>query len=121
MRQSHLIVNLDKKEFIHPFKLGSGTQLTDQMSAVPGTGPALLILLACSNGRSDGDLRGPDSVIGRWAGDRIAVIGDKARPDDLTRTAEAAEIYGRCVNALEGWEDISDLVAPIIEQELDGQ
>jgi len=120
MGQYHVVVNLTKREFIHPHKLGSGLKLWEQIAsgANGGTGAALLVLLAASNGRGGGDLdvednwHGPERVdmsgpgpmpesypaiakrtIGRWAGDQIAVVGDYAEDGDLLPEFEAEDIY----------------------------
>lgn len=111
MGQYHLVVNLDKQECVHPHKLGCGLKLWEQMANHPGTGVALLILLAVSNGRGGGDISGPSSVIGRWGGDRIAVIGDYA---------EAGDVPQGCSIQWDDYTDITHLVTPIIEQELEG-
>lgn len=111
MGQYHVTVNLDKKEFIHPHQLGAGLKLREQTEDSGGTGDALLVLLACSNGRGGGDF--PDNeIVGRWAGDRIAIIGDYTENDDIPG-----------VNTKEVWEDetssytnITHLLKPILEE-----
>src|SRR6185369_11270822 len=93
-------VNLTKREYIHPHKLGSGLKLWEQLANAPGTGAALIVLCAAmpdARGGGDFDLtenwHGPERVdmsdagpmpsnypeiarrtIGRWAGDAIALI-----------------------------------------------
>ena len=108
MGQYHKIVNLDRREYVHPHKLACGLKLWEQIAAHPSTATALVILLACSNARGGGDFdvdtnwHGPERIdfsepgpmpkdypsiarqtIGRWAGDRIAMIGDYAEDGDL--------------------------------------
>lgn len=56
---------------------------------------ALMALLACSNGRGGGDLA-EHPLIGRWAGDRIAVVGDYAERGDLAPEHNADLIYDLC-------------------------
>jgi len=46
MGQYWVVVNLDKKEFINPSKLGTGLKLWEQLATHPGTGAALIVLLA---------------------------------------------------------------------------
>lgn len=60
MGQYHVVVNLDKKEFIDPHKLGDGLKLFEQINSHGGTMAALFALLACSNGRGGGDI--PDGI-----------------------------------------------------------
>ena len=106
MSQYWIPINIDKKEFIHPHKLGSGMRLWEQIANHPGTGSGLILLLAAG-----GDLEWDDDqqVIGRWAGDRIALVG------------EYAEIYTECESGGGGYLDISDLVAQVIERGLSGK
>ena len=92
MGQYHFICNLDRKEFLHPHRMGDGLKLLEFGSSGDGTMTGLAILLATSNGRGGGDLmldtdkRGDllaEYVVGRWAGDRIAIIGDYHEPTDV--------------------------------------
>jgi hypothetical protein len=143
MGQYHMVVNLDKHEYIAPHELGCGLKLWEQIANSPNTGTALLILCACSNGRGGGDLEAANDVIGRWAGDRIAVVGDYAEDDDIAAEHVASTIYTRCgaksvKEALDGYSEdyrekyrsriegqplyrnITPMVAKVIEHELDG-
>ena len=122
MGQYWMPVNLTKKEFIRPHKLGTGLKLWEQLANSPGTGAALLILCAAmpeARGGGDFDLEenwhGPERkdmskvgpmpeeypavaarTIGRWAGDRIALVGDYAEDSDLPQRFKASKIYGKC-------------------------
>lgn len=60
-----------------------------------GSGSALFLLLAVSNGYGCGDLCADDpcGVFGHWAGDWTAVVGDCAEPDDLVPEHEAELVY----------------------------
>lgn len=98
MGQYWIPINLDKKEFIHPHKLGSGLKLWEQLANNPGTGAALVLLCAAQREpRGGGDLA-PDGkgMIGRWAGDRIALVGDYAEDSDLPAKYKASELYQQC-------------------------
>jgi len=89
-------VCLDRKEFIHPHKLGNGLKLWEQGASELGVCSAIHAALACSNGRGGGDYI-DHPWVGRWAGTRIAVIGDYAEPDDLAGTGFNAEhVYSAC-------------------------
>lgn len=141
-------VNLDKREFIHPHKLGAGLKLWEQLANHPGTGAALIILCAAmpeTRGGGDFDLEknwhGPErkfpehniepgpmpnnyqrlagQVIGRWAGDRIALVGDYAEDTDLPIEFSASTIYGQCSED-GSYTDITDMVSKVIEHELRG-
>lgn len=117
MGQYHIIVNFNKREYIHPHKLGCGLKLLDQVGVDHGTTAALLMLLACSNGRGGGDFRDNPEVFGRWAGDKIAVIGDYSEDGDI-KGRKTAGLY---IQAQRRWTDISDLVAPEIEWVFEGK
>jgi len=121
MGQYHYVVNLTKKEFLHPHKLGDGLKLWEQLNSTGGTMAALFLLLACSNGRGGGDIRPQDpelqaivdEMVGRWAGDEIAVVGDYAEDTDLRLQHRAESIYRRCSNG--EFKDISDDILPVVE------
>lgn len=144
-------VNLDKKEFINPHKLGCGLKLWEQVANHPATGTALTILCAAmSEPRGGGDLdmdknwHGPERdmsnpahhcspgpmpedyaviakrTIGRWAGDRIALVGDYAEDSDLPNSPiPASQIYTQCCE--DEFTDITDDVCRVIEHELNGK
>jgi len=141
-------VNLDRREYVEPFKLGAGTKLWEQLAGYPGTGTALVVLTAAMpepRGSGDFDINrnwhgserkfpehgvcpGPmpkdypaiaKRTIGRWAGDRIAIIGDYAEDGDLPSEFHANSIYEDCDNGK--WKDVTDDVAAVIEHELKGR
>jgi len=148
MGQYWYVVNLDKQEFVHPHQLGAGLKLWEQLAAHPGTGAALVVLCAAERqvrGGGDFDLtdnwHGPERTfpkynttpgpmpteyatvarrtIGRWAGDRVALVGDYAEDDDLAPEWHAKTIYNRCGEGV--WTDISADVCTVIEHELGGK
>lgn len=84
MGQYYLIVNLDKKQFLHPHHCGNGLKLLEFGCSAGGTLTALAILLADGNNRGGGDLRSDHPVIGSWAGDRIVIAGDYADEGKFT-------------------------------------
>ena len=99
MGQYHLAISLSRREFVHPHALGDGLKLIEQAGSGPGgVGSALILLLAASNGYGGGDFDAEDEsgVIGRWAGDRVAIVGDYAEPEDLLPEHEAELVYDLC-------------------------
>lgn len=165
MGQYWIPVNLDKREYIHPHKLGSGLKLWEQLASSPGVGAALIILTAAMpEARGGGDLdldenwhgperpatsRGPGKMpgdyptiarrtIGRWAGDRIAIVGDYAKRDDLAAEHRADHIY-RLFSSPDDFDpsdyntddvpitredlylDVTDDVACVLEHEMNGK
>lgn len=130
-----MTVNLDKKEFINPHKLGCGFKLWEQLANSPGVGSALIILQAAmpkARGGGDFDLdenwhgserKFPENncspgpmpedymviakrTIGRWVGDRVVLVGDYAEDSDLPRRQKASKIYERCMSREEWKESI---------------
>lgn len=153
MGQYWLTVNLDKREFIDAHKLGVGLKLGEQVGSGHGSPDALFILVAAMRERRGGGDFDWDSnyyghertnehpvgapvvesynevakrTIGRWAGDRIAVVGDYAEDTDLPNSpVPASKIYGLCGDrAEEGdtdvFKDITEDVARVIEHECRG-
>jgi hypothetical protein len=131
MGQYWVCVNLDKREFVHPDKVSAGRKLCEQLDNHPGPGAALVILCAAEREeRGGGDLELKSDVakrtIGRWAGDRIAFVGDYAERGDLREMDYADEIYALCLG--EPFEsgpgrylDISEDVCAVLEHELRGK
>lgn len=115
MGQYHIIVNLDKNEYLHAHRFNEGVGLLEQAQG-DGAGKTvagLFFLLACSgDGRGGGDARAEwnppgGRVLGRWAGDRVAVVGDYTENDDLPAVPDAKDLYSR---VQETGADISALV-----------
>lgn len=78
MGQYYYVINLDKKQYLHPHRFGDGLKLMEFACSGEGTMTGLAILLADGNGRGMGDVHSNHSVIGSWAGDRIIISGDYA-------------------------------------------
>jgi hypothetical protein len=112
MGQYHYLCKLDKKEFLNPHKFDCGLKAWEIFANSSG-GPlqCLGFLLCSSNGRGGGDFSpegdtGDIKVLGRWAGDRIAIVGDYSDRGDLPDEFKAETIYGACGNSASGWVDI---------------
>lgn len=84
MGQYYYVINLDKKQYLHPHRFGDGLKLLEFGDSASGTMTALAILLAQGNGRGGGDLHSSNPIIGSWAEDRIVISGDYA--DDVPGT-----------------------------------
>lgn len=121
MGQYHKLVNLDKHEFVNPHRIGDGLKLWEMSASSYGIGSALVILLAASNGRGGGDFNAPDKdgIIGRWAGDRIAFIGDYGEDNDLPAEFEAGTLYSKLEENNSDWVDISESLKPILQYEFE--
>lgn len=139
MGQYWLPVNLTKREYIDPHKLGSGLKLWEQV-ANEGVGRALIILLAnfkerrgggdlCYKNGEPGGEGAINPVIGRWAGDEVTLVGDYAEDTDYRPKAKGirmSKVYGLCHVGNENppakpFKDITDEVCKVIEAELDGK
>jgi len=130
MGQYHITINLDKREFINPHKIGLGLKLLEQCGMAGSSGDVLVMLLACSNGRGGGDISTKyPGMIGRWAGDRIAVVGDYCQEDDISGV-NIRNIRQLCRNPGEvdpkllttwgsAFKDISDDLIPLINEQFD--
>lgn len=82
MGQYYKVVNLDKKQYLHPHNFGDGLKLMEFGGSGGGTMMALAVLLSDGNGQGGGDLHSNQKLIGSWAGDRIVVVGDYAGNDE---------------------------------------
>ena len=74
MGQYFLIVNLDKKEYLHPHKLDCGLKLWEICANSCLNVLGLLLRKSDEGGR--GDIQKEYKSAGRWAEDRLVVIGD---------------------------------------------
>lgn len=110
MGQYHILINIDRREYVNPHTLGKGLKLREQGFARYGIHQALLMLLAASNHNGSGDFRLDDLLIRSWAGDRIAIIGDQ----DIELVPGTRLFYN---DIEERYKDISFDVASIVEQE----
>jgi hypothetical protein len=122
MGQYHIVINLDKKEFIHPHEIGNGLKLHEQCGWRYSTATVLTMLLAASNGRGGGDFS-EHPLVGSWAGNRIAFIGDYAEVTDIPGE-DAPSIYNQCsynhkVSSKESqkWKNISSRVREMMSRE----
>ena len=126
MGQYHYLVNLDKKQVVHPHQIGNGLKLREQIGWDYSTATALIMLLASSckdGGRGGGDFQAKHPLVGAWAGDRIAFVGDYAEPTDIPgfdaalicRQATAACDSVEADNAPEGWKQWTNISAQVRE------
>lgn len=120
MGQYWIPVNLDKKEYIDPHQLGSGLKLWEQIAG-GFTGPALIILTAAMpDARGGGDFKDGWEAVGRWAGDRITLVGDYAEDGDLPKKFKASKIYCQCEEGGK-YKNITPMVVAVLEGELNGK
>lgn len=130
MGQYWVPVNLTKREFLDPHKLGSGLKAWEQL-ANRGTGRALVLLLTASPERRGGgdfslDMGGDYGevtrfVVGRWAGDKVALVGDYGVQGDIKGAPEvdAGEVYTDSLGDDPSFYNITPAVCAVIESEMD--
>ena len=101
MGQYHVPMNLDRKEYLDPHNCGDGLKLME-FGCGGSTMTALAVLLSTSNGLGGGDLHTEDKTwVGRWAGDRIAIVGD------YDEHSPHAGLYQKAMGGEDGWKDVS--------------
>ena len=95
--QYHVIVNLDKGEYLHPHRLGDGLKWGEQASSELGIMTALWGAITYPEPRGGGD---PDAHwwVGRWHGDRVVMVGDYAEDTDRPDVPQWGGLYHRCTD-----------------------
>jgi hypothetical protein len=87
------VYNLDKAQVLKPRRFNDGPRLKEFGTSPCGTLLALAVLLA--HGNECGGIRSQHEIIGTWAEDRIAIIGDEGDisdfPEDLARFTDISE------------------------------
>ena len=76
MGQYFKIINEDKKEVVSPWRIGGGAKFFEWL--YNNQARVLVWLLRKSNETGGGDIADPATypTLGRWAGDRVTLIGD---------------------------------------------
>ena len=102
MGQYFKVINKTKKEFINPHTFGNGLKLWEIVASGKGVMQGLGLLLAEGHIEYNKKYEPiPSTIIGRWQGDSIAIVGDYAK----------SGLYDMCEDedgkAKEGWKDIS--------------
>ena len=81
MGQYFKVINKTKKEFINPHTFGNGLKLWEIVASSKGVMQGLGLLLA--EGHIEYNKENaepiPSTIIGRWQGDSIAIVGDYAK------------------------------------------
>lgn len=122
MGQYHAFVNFTKREYVRPWPLGSGAKCREQVNWPYSPSTALFMLLtgAVKGGaRGGGDFRSENPLIGLWAGDKVAVVGDYSEREDYPNVS--AKEYKVMMNSVWGdkevYTDISDRVREMMAEE----
>jgi hypothetical protein len=107
MPQNYIIINEDKREYIHPYTFDDGAMFEcfGYGRNATLTGLAFLLTYHQNNGLGGGDWKTNNGIImGRWARDRIRIIGDQA----------SRELFEE---VLKNWVDISSMVLQDITED----
>ena len=84
MGQYFILVNVDKKEYINPLDLHSGMKYVEMIWSIP---KIWWFLLRMSNRTGGGDVDvGSYKYLGRWALDRVVVVGEYDSSDLFKET-----------------------------------
>lgn len=112
MGQYFVIANVDKREYLHPHCFGDGLKLMEFGSSGDGTMLGLALLLRCSNEGGGGDFHGDIDAgdlapcLGRWAFDKIVIVGDY----------DSSGLFETVMKSDE-WTNISDTVRELMRQD----
>ena len=117
MGQYHMIVNLDKKEYLDPHNFDEGIKLMEFGSDGCGVLRALAVLLSNSPNRGGGDLHSDDTeYYGRWAADRIVIAGDYAKSTDKGEDTDPSIENLFCRVHTNDFRDISWYIQRVIKE-----
>jgi len=77
MGQYHKLINLTKKEYVNPYEIGLGAKHLEGIGFEGSMGDVMYLLsIAQGNERRGGGDAEGHRYIGRWAGDKVVVVGD---------------------------------------------
>jgi hypothetical protein len=109
------IFNLDRREVIDPAAFGHGSKPGDFLiDGVPhGVLAGLLHLLTRTGSGRAQQTHAADATYGRWAGDRIAIIGDSF-DGTLGDVAWSSDAHAVAEHGCGGWVNISEHVVAAV-------
>lgn len=113
MGQYYYIVNVTKKQYLHPHEFNTGLKLREIAYDSFGVLTGLALLLADGNGRGGGDFDSTSKLIGSWAGDKIVITGDYADDTYLTK-AQKKKYQNLCDLATNKYKNISKNVLALM-------
>ncbi len=142
MGQYFKVVNIDKRETVDCYGLGSGAKAWEELANVNVPRALYILLLNHPVERGGGDLditdnwHGPERLpehnltpgpmpepypeiakrtIGRWVGDRVMVVGDYAEDSDWPESPiPMSTLYGEA----QGWKDLTNDIVEVLKHEL---
>lgn len=110
MGQYHKLVNLDKKEYVEPLDLGMGSKQYEHTGGFDGSlADAMYILTMTSPASGGGDFPMTDAS-GRWAGDRVVILGDYTSDNAIPTFFKLSEVYAECNDKSDTFTNVSPLI-----------
>jgi hypothetical protein len=92
MGQYHILVNLDKQEWVDPHGLGLGSKQYEHAGFEASLADAMYVLVMSSPAGGGGDFPHTE-ISGRWVGDRVVIVGDYTHKDAIPNITGADAIY----------------------------
>ena len=92
MGQYHILVNLDKQEWVDPHGLGLGAKQYEHAGFEASLADAMYVLVMSSPAGGGGDFPHTE-ISGRWVGDRVVIVGDYTHKDAIPNITGADAIY----------------------------
>ena len=125
MGQYHTLVNFDKHEIVNPHVIGNGLKMLEQIGWKYASANAMALLLAgaCKGGsRGGGDFKSGEnhSIVGSWAGDRVAWVGDYSERSDYPSLTDEEYTILMTDSKLENpvfYKDVSEQIKLAMEEE----
>ena len=126
MGQYHYLVNFDRKEIVHPYKLGNGLKQLEHTGWPASLSDALYMLVCTSPAAWGGDLEVNQTSelefesFGRWVWDRVTVFWNYTEVEPFCRIEKMCpnnwmDKYP-CINDyIDSFADISDQILPAFE------
>ena len=106
MGQYFRIVNQDKEEYLNPWEAGTGAKLWE--ICANNLGRILPFLLRKSNEGGGGDIQKDYETAGRWAGDRVVVVGDYDESGLYQETERYTDITRKSVKEFNDFIGLED-------------
>lgn len=113
MGQYHILVNLDKREYVHPHELGLGLKQYEHTGFEGSLSDAMYLLSMSSPESGGGDFPKIENVSGRWCGDRIVIVGDYTPENAIPNVPDSHTLYEI---AIANYTNISDSIRSAFEK-----
>ena len=117
MGQYHKLINLTKKEYVNPHKIGLGAKHLEGIGFEGSMGDVMYLLSIAQGNerRGGGDVEG-HRYIGRWAGDKVVVVGDYYDQDNDNPKFKGLYDINDGVHENVHWHDISHGVRELLSK-----